>query len=448
MYKGRDVLGKKIVVYDMGEPVGRVKDLIFDHQSNRVLGILVDQGGWFGKARVVPMEAVQSIGLDSVIVTTKDAIVDPEQSPEMQAILDQKTILKNTKIMTTGGQDLGTFLDIFFDEHSGELTGYEVSGGLFADVYSGRSFVPAPLTLKIGEKYAFVENEVADRMKEHTGGLKSAIDATGEKLHGVTEAADEKIQATKAVVGEKIQAAQQAAGEKLHAMTESAGEQLQKTRQAVESTWQSAVDTTTKAVQRPLVRSGVEQAQGRRVQRAVQTETGLYIAAPGQIVTEDVIEKARQHHQEAALLDAVGLKVDEAIHTEAKDWLAQSGEKLKTGTQQIGERLRGGLEEVKTGTQQLWDKTKERAAELQTETTHAIEARRIQGALGRRVSRTILDDQDQVILNEGAIITNEAIERARTADVLPLLLSSVDGSPSEPSTPETPQTQVETKSET
>lgn len=448
MYKGSLILGKTIVAYGTGERVGRVKDLIFDHQSNRVLGLLVDEGGLFGKVRVVSVKAVQSIGLDAVIITAKEAIVDAEQAPEMQAILDQKTSLKNTQIMTVGGQELGTFLDIFYDEHTWDVVGYEVSGGLFADIYTGRSFVPTPLTLKLGKECAFVENEIADRMEEATGGLKPMIEATGEKLQEITEATGEKIQTTKAVAGEKLQAAQQAAEEKLNTLTESASEQLQTARQAVGSTWQSTVEKTTETVQKALPHPTVEQAQGRRVQRAVKTEDDLFIAAPGQIVTEVVIGKARQYHQEADLLEAVGLTVGEAVRTEAKGWLAQSGKKLRAGTQQVGERLREGLEGVNTGTQHLWEHTKERAAELQSGTGQAIEERRIQGALGRHVSRIILDEQDQVILDQGAIITHDAIERARAANVLPLLLSSVDDSSPRTSALEAPQENVEAEPET
>lgn len=443
MYKGSLILGKTIVAYDTGERVARIQDLIFDHQSNRVLGLLVDEGGLFGKARVVSVKAVQSIGPDAVIINAKEAIVDAEQAPEMQAILDQKTSLKNTQIMTVGGQELGTFLDVFYDEHTWDVVGYEVSGGLFADIYTGHSFVPTPLTLKFGKECAFVENEVADRMEESTGGLKPVIEATGEKLQEITEATDEKIQATKAVATEKLHAAQQATGEKLHSLSESASEQLQTARKAVGSTWQGTVERTTETVQKVLPHPAVERAQGRRVQRAVQTENDLFIAAPGQIVTEAVIEKARQYHQEAALLEAVGLTVGEAVRTEAKDWLTQSGEKLKTGTQHVEERLREGLEEVKTGTQHLWDQTKERTAELQTGTVQAIEERRIQAALGRPVSRIILDEQDQVILDKGALITHAAIERARAANVLSLLLSSVDSSSSA-----APQENIEAESET
>lgn len=50
---------------------------------------------------------------------------------------------------------------------------------------------------------------------------------------------------------------------------------------------------------------------------------------------------------------------------------------------------------------------------------------RIRRALGRPVTRVILDSQDNVILNTGEVITNQAVRRARAAGVLDILLDSV-----------------------
>ncbi|WP_416245012.1 PRC-barrel domain-containing protein [Crocosphaera sp. XPORK-15E] len=41
MYKGRDIIGKPIVSYDMGEKFETVEDLIFDQDSNQLLGFVV-----------------------------------------------------------------------------------------------------------------------------------------------------------------------------------------------------------------------------------------------------------------------------------------------------------------------------------------------------------------------------------------------------------------------
>lgn len=53
------------------------------------------------------------------------------------------------------------------------------------------------------------------------------------------------------------------------------------------------------------------------------------------------------------------------------------------------------------------------------------EQEQIKQALGRPVTRVILDSQDNVILNTGEVITNQAVRRARAAGVLDILLDSV-----------------------
>ncbi|MGB3137627.1 MAG: PRC-barrel domain-containing protein [Nodosilinea sp.] len=41
MFKGREVIGKPIISYDDGEKFDVVEDLIFDQESDQLLGFLV-----------------------------------------------------------------------------------------------------------------------------------------------------------------------------------------------------------------------------------------------------------------------------------------------------------------------------------------------------------------------------------------------------------------------
>jgi hypothetical protein len=148
---------------------------------------------------------------------------------------------------------------------------------------------------------------------------------------------------------------------------------------------------------------GIEQSQGRRVNRMIFTPEGSVVAVEGQIVTPRVIERAKAHHQEQALLEAVGLTTGDALRV--------------TGSN-VGQQ-------VKDGAKGLWEQVKETASNLQDHGTHAIEERRIKGALGRPVTRVILDRNDEVILNVGELITHQAIAISRDADVLEVLLDSV-----------------------
>ena len=158
----------------------------------------------------------------------------------------------------------------------------------------------------------------------------------------------------------------------------------------------------------------VDRAQGKRVTKAVYTPQGYIVAAIGQIVTPQVIERAKTHHQEQALLESVGLSTSDALGGKA----SMTGDDLKARTADAGEQIR-------TGAKGLWEQVKETAADVHDRSAQAVEEKRIKGALGRAVVRVILDRQDGVILNIGDLITHQAIASARQAGVLDILLDSV-----------------------
>jgi uncharacterized protein YrrD len=463
MRKGKDIVGKPVIAYDTGEKVETIVDLIFDQDDNRLLGFLIDEGGWFSNAKVLPLIQVRAIGVDAVIVPSKDAIAPSSEYPAIHRILENNNILNGTRIMTTDGRDLGTLVDFYFDQITGVVEGYEASGGLFADAYSGRSFVPAPQTLKIGEDVAFVPAETADLMEEQVGGLKAAMQNAGEKIQETAQVAGDKLQetgerlqATAQVAGEQLQRAGQAASTKLtdaivdpaaqrtfvigkvaqHTVAAPDGGNLVQEGEVITSGMADAAEHLDVLDQLYRAAGGnltaplsgrmdaavagltIEQAEGRRVKQMVSTSEGYIIAAPGQIVTAQVIERAKLNHQESALLDAVGLSAQGAMQSKASNLAAVGGDRLKSTTAIATEQLQ-------TGAANLWDKVKETASDLQERSSQAIDEQRIKGALGRPTTRVILDRQDQVILNVGELITHKSIEDARSSDLLDVLLDSV-----------------------
>ena len=467
MRKGRDVIGKPVIAYDSGERIETVVDVIFDQNENRLLGFLIDEGGWFSNAKVLPLDRVKAIGVDALIIPSKDSIAPSSDYPRIHKVLEHNNILNGTKIMTTDGRDLGTLVDFYFDEVSGAVEGYEASGGLFADAYSGRSFVPAPQTLKIGEDIAFVPTETAEMMQEQVGGLKAAMLNAGEKIQDTAQVAGAKLQETAQVAGAKLQETAQVTGDKLQVAGRIASSRV--TNAIIDREAQKefvAGKVALKRVETPtgdylvsigetitprmaltaesldildeLYRSAggslkdplgdrvgaavagltIEQAEGRRAYQSVYTPEGYIVAAQGQIVTLQVIDRAKTHHQEAALLEAVGLSSSGAAQSKASMLASSTGDRLSSTTAVVGDHLQEGAAK-------LWDKVKETANDLQERSAEAIDEKRIRGALGRPTTRVILDTNDEVILNVGELITHKAIDSARSAGLLSLLLDSV-----------------------
>ncbi len=445
MRKGRDMIGKPVIAYDAGDKFEVITDLIFDQVNNLLLGFLVDEGGFFTAARVLPLDQVQAIGPDAVIVPSRDSIAIAHAIPEIANVLDHNNILKGTRIMTVDGRDLGTMIDLYFDDQTGRIEGYEVSGGLFADAYSGRSFVPAPQTIRIGEDVAFIPSETADLMEEQVGGVKAAIQATGEKVQEAALATSGKLQevgrhATASLTNAIVDPAEQRAfvigkvvpesikapdgnffvlqGQVVTPEIATRAESFHMLDDLYRATGGNLAEKLGERMGGTVASLTVEQAKGRRAIQMVQTDDGYIVAAPGQIVTPLVIERAKAYDRELALLSSVGLSTTESVQSQTGALASAAGDRIKSTASTTGDQL-------KEGVKLLWTQVQETAGDIQQRSALEIEERRIKGALGRPVTRAILDRQDEVILNVSELITHQAIEMARHEGVLDILLSSV-----------------------
>ncbi|MEH2177460.1 PRC-barrel domain-containing protein [Nostoc sp.] len=513
MLKGSDIIDKVVVTYDTGKKIVRIIDLIFDRERNQLLGFLVAEKGLFRDAKVIPLQEVQAIGSDAIVVKSKKSVVRAHRVPVIKEILHQNIVLKKKRILTTEGLDLGGLVDLFFDEHSGMVEGYEVSGGVFADAYSGRSFVPASETLKIGDDVAFVPPETAQLMEEQVGGIRGAVQATGDRLQDSAQTTNRRLQTAAQTVNEQLQSsvekvnrglqsASQNAGEQFQAATDATSSKLQDfNRDATASLTNNLVDpaeqkvyvigkclerdvltpdgnvlllkgqevtlvnaeaadrlgildelyratggSLTANISRNLqaatesvgnrignvtqssaaslrhsvdsftanVNVAIQQARGRRVLRTVRTDDGLIIAASGQIVTEYLLDRAQTYAKEIELLNAVGLNLATAVRSTASDrWLENKV--------QLDDRVSIAQENLNT----FWQALKAKAEKLQGRSRRAMKNQRIEQALGRPVTRVILDPEDNVLLNVGELITHRAVSQAETSGVLNILLSSV-----------------------
>ncbi|GAB4185327.1 MAG: PRC-barrel domain-containing protein [Coleofasciculaceae cyanobacterium] len=521
MRKGSDVIGKVVVTYDTGKKIERVLDLIFDQERNQLLGFLVEEKGLFRDAKVIPLKEVQAIGLDAIVVHSKESVVEAHDIPAIAKILHHNNVLRGTKILTTAGLNLGELVDLFFDEHSGLVEGYEVSGGVFADAYSGRSFVPAPETLKIGYDVAFVPSETAQMMAEQVGGIRGAVQATGDMWQDSAETANRRLQAAAQNMNEQLQSSVETVNRSLKEASQNAGERLQAANDATSSklqdfnrdaaatltnklvdpaeqkvyaigkhveqdvltpdgsvllsqgqevtlayaeaadrmgilselyratggsltanisrNLQAAMESTSNRIQgatqssaanlhhsvdelaahvamfpRGAAQGAIEQTRGRRVLQTVRADDGLIIAASGQIVLEPILNRARTYGKEAELLNAVGLTLATAVHKSASDtWLETKV--------QLRDRASVAQENLNT----FWQSLQNQVEELRGRSVRAIRKQLIEQALGRPVTRVILDAQDNVILNVGELITHRAIHQATESGVLNILLNSV-----------------------
>ena len=121
MLKVKDIIGKPIVADDSGESIERVIAPIFDRDENCLLGFLVDQDGWFSNPKVLPLYLVKSIEADAIIIPWKESIAPASDYATIHDVLAQNNRLNCDHVLTNSDRDLGTLLDLYFDENTGDI---------------------------------------------------------------------------------------------------------------------------------------------------------------------------------------------------------------------------------------------------------------------------------------------------------------------------------------
>ncbi len=165
MRRAKDVVGLPVITRDNGTKVGKVEDLVLDRGSARVLGLVVDEAGWFSAARVVAWPSLLVVGLDAVIIDQESSVKKASDVPDMSEVLDRSYVLKGLELQTTQGQKLGKIEEVYIDQTTGAVVGFELSGG------RGRSFMPTPPSLQTGQDVAFVDPVVEQTIVD----LKEAL---------------------------------------------------------------------------------------------------------------------------------------------------------------------------------------------------------------------------------------------------------------------------------
>jgi uncharacterized protein YrrD len=362
MRKGKQIIGKDVLSLSDGRRLYAVKDVLLGSDPE-VVALLVDEGGLLSSSLVVPFEEIHSFGRDAVVVREVASVGPADKHPRVRAIVDRKEKLIGKKVYTENGDDQGTISDVYFDERSGGILGFEVSGGVVANVARGNSYLPLEDVIRTGIDVAYIRPQGVDRMESQVGGVQGAVGGARDKLGVAADTAKTKVMET---------------GDRAKANAASA---------------------------RPE-----DNLVGRRAAEDVTDDNGRVLVAANQRITDMHVEEARRTGRLQDLTAAVA-------KAQAEDAKAKAG----VAAEQVGDTAAGLWDQFTRKISDMTDATGRRVDEERTKKRLSD----IEDAVGRPVSKVILDRDDEVILDLGEIITHEAIQRAYDANALDGLLNSV-----------------------
>ncbi len=161
--KASDLKGRAVVTLNDATKVGHIDDVLFDAAYRRVLGFRVKKGT-FGRAEALPRASVSAVGRDAVTAAGPDALNAEDRFAELAeaAALSQA---RGTKVVTEGGDFLGTIAEVDVDDEARAVTAYTLSASLLKRIQHHEPAIEADEVLRLGE-----------------GGIMIVPDAVGERL--------------------------------------------------------------------------------------------------------------------------------------------------------------------------------------------------------------------------------------------------------------------------
>jgi uncharacterized protein YrrD len=133
MRRMRDLLRIPVLDLNNEQRLGWVKDILYDEKKNTVTGLLIEKDSFLKSQQ-------EKIARGDIISFGKEAVsVEKLTKKRVRGTPLSKKI--GTEVYSDDGEIKGTVGDIFVDNSVQNVLGYEISDGIFADLFKGREAV-------------------------------------------------------------------------------------------------------------------------------------------------------------------------------------------------------------------------------------------------------------------------------------------------------------------
>jgi len=131
-----ELRGKPVIGMAGARKVGVVEDALVD-SSHRKIEALIVKAERTGHEYVVSSEHIRAIGPDAVTIDSQDSLQTREQAPGLAGLTSLDSLI-HSRIVTQGGQVLGTISEVDIDPTSREVQSFEYDGGALGGLLGRR----------------------------------------------------------------------------------------------------------------------------------------------------------------------------------------------------------------------------------------------------------------------------------------------------------------------
>lgn len=126
MKKSTQITGLPIISILDGNQVGKVKSLVINPDKGSVDFLTIEHEDFQVSVKAIPFKKVVGIGEYAVTVDSESAVIDLNEIPIANQLVNKKIKITNTKVMTRKGELIGEVIEYFVDQDSGHILGMQL----------------------------------------------------------------------------------------------------------------------------------------------------------------------------------------------------------------------------------------------------------------------------------------------------------------------------------
>lgn len=126
MKKSTQITGLPIISILDGNQVGKVKSLVINPDKGSVDFLTIEHEDFQVSVKAIPFKKVVGIGEYAVTVDSESAVIDLNEIPIANQLVNKKIKITNTKVMTRKGELIGEVIEYFVDQDTGHILGMQL----------------------------------------------------------------------------------------------------------------------------------------------------------------------------------------------------------------------------------------------------------------------------------------------------------------------------------
>ena len=126
MKKSVQINGLPIISIADGNQIGKVKSLVINPDKGSVDFLTIEHEDFQVSVKAIPFKKIIGIGEYAVTVESENAVIDLNEIPIANQLVNKKIKITETKVMTRKGELIGEVQEYFVEDETGQILGMEL----------------------------------------------------------------------------------------------------------------------------------------------------------------------------------------------------------------------------------------------------------------------------------------------------------------------------------